>query len=175
MGSIPGRPPQGPAPFQLALPTEPLLGPDEGSMPGGQAAISFCQLSPGLHHSGGAFLLQPAPPSPPSGWGPGLRARPLVEFAAQCGTVGTWGPASTQCGSPLPPSAAPVASTHTCVWPRLPPPHAPRPCGSRRARCGRCPGRKSPTRCRMRTSARGCSPGEPPAWAETPRRLRAST
>ena len=82
------------------LPTESLLGPDEGSMPGGRAAISFCQLSPGLHHSGGAFLLQPAPPSPPSGWGPGLRARPRVEFAAQCGTVGTWGPASTQCGSP---------------------------------------------------------------------------
>ena len=36
----------------------------------------------------GAFLMQPAPPSPSSGWGPGLRARPLVEFASPCPNVG---------------------------------------------------------------------------------------
>ena len=41
----------------------------------------------------GAFLMQPAPPSPSSGWGPGLRARPLVEFAARCLNVG----ASVRC------------------------------------------------------------------------------
>ena len=32
--------------------------------------------------------MQPAPPSPSSGWGPGLRARHLVEFAARCPNVG---------------------------------------------------------------------------------------
>ena len=37
--------------------------------------------------------MQPAPPSPSSGWGPGLRARPLVEFAARCPNVG----ASVRC------------------------------------------------------------------------------
>ena len=36
----------------------------------------------------GAFLMQPAPPSRSSGWGPGLRARPLVEFVARCPSVG---------------------------------------------------------------------------------------
>ena len=134
------------------LPTAPLLGLDEGSVPGGQAAISFCQLSPGLHHSGGVFLLQPAPPSPPSGLGPGLRARPRVEFAAQLGNKGTWGPAPRAVRFPhrlhQRPRLTPACGS------RLLPSHRP-------ARCGRCPRRRSPTRCRTRTSAPGCSPGEP--------------
>ena len=151
-GVYPRKAPQGPAPFQLALPTEPLLGPDEGSMPGGQAAISFCQLSPGLHHSGGAFLLQPAPPSPPCGWWPGLRARPLVEFAAQLGNKGTWGPAPRAVRFPHRLHQRPLL-TPACGS-RLLPSHRP-------ARCTPCPRRRSPTPCRTRTSAPGCSPGEP--------------
>ena len=32
-------------------PTASLFGPDEGSVPRERAAISFCQLSPGLYHN----------------------------------------------------------------------------------------------------------------------------
>ena len=133
----------------------------------------------------GAFLMQPAPPSPSSGWGPGLRACPLVEFAARCPNVG----ASVRClgcrSFPkwphqvrLQPRLAPARPRAEPVWPHLGPaaPTAPdsRPQGQRHRaggpRCAPLPeagGSVSPREDRA-VSEPPASPPAPPGAAPSP-------
>ena len=118
---------QGPAPFQLEtfpqLPCLVLM--REGSVPGGQAAISFCQLSPVITTAEGRFCCRL--PLPLHLLGGGLGS----EFGRVCSPVwerGRLGSCAPCLAVPAPPSsAAPAASLHTCVWPGAAPTPRPRP------------------------------------------------
>ena len=152
--------PQGSAPFQLeTFPQRPCLVLMRAACPEGGLLSPSATFLRVFTTAEGRFCSSLPLPLHLLGGGSGLRARPPVEFAARVGTraPGVLRPTPfhrhyQRC---LRPRLTPACG------PRLPPPHRPE-------RCGRCPRRRSPIRCRTRISARGCSTGECPTGLRHP-------
>ena len=153
------------------LPTAPLFGPDEGRVPGGRAAISFCQLSPVFTTDDRRFCYSLPLPLHLLCGDPGS-ARSPVAFAAQCGTraPGVLGPAL--CGSPTAStSGACGLASHLRVASGCPHPTSPARAGPSWQDETGVPGEEAQPAAGRELLLQAVLLVSS-AWAETPRRLR---
>ena len=112
------------------LPTAPLFAPDEGSVPGGQTAISFCQLSLVFTTAEGCFCCSLPLPLHLLGGDPSSERAIWYNLRPSAGTRAPGVLLPSPCGSPTASiSGACGLASHLLVAPDCPHPTPPAPAG----------------------------------------------